>query len=119
MTRVRQLIETLELQPHPEGGWYREVFRSTAHVTPADGRPARSAMTSIYFLLEAGQHSRWHRVVSDEVWVHLEGTPNGEPEPRYRHEAGMTVLHQVVQESTVFGLCRTAASTKHRPPPPA
>jgi hypothetical protein len=42
---------------------------------PQDGRPARSALTSIYFLLEATQHSRWHRVLSDEVWVHLEGAP--------------------------------------------
>lgn len=71
--RARQLIEQLQLQPHPEGGWYREVFRSQGHVMPQDGRPARSALTSIYFLLEATQQSRWHRVLSDEVWVHLEG----------------------------------------------
>lgn len=73
--RTRQLIEQLQLQPHPEGGWYREMFRSSSQVTPQDGRPARSALTSIYFLLEAAQHSRWHRVLSDEVWVHLEGAP--------------------------------------------
>jgi uncharacterized protein len=73
--RVRQLIEQLQLQPHPEGGWYREVFRSQGQVLPQDGRPARSALTSIYFLLEAAQHSRWHRVLSDEVWVYLEGAP--------------------------------------------
>lgn len=65
----------MQLQPHPEGGWYREVFRSAGQVMPQDGRPARSALTSIYFLLEAAQHSRWHRVLSDEVWVHLEGAP--------------------------------------------
>ncbi|WP_162570339.1 MULTISPECIES: cupin domain-containing protein [unclassified Variovorax] len=73
--RARQLIETLQLQPHPEGGWFREVFRSTAQVVPADGRPARQALTTIYFLLEAHQHSRWHTVRSDEVWIHLEGVP--------------------------------------------
>ena len=73
--RALQLIEQLQLQPHPEGGWYREVFRSQGHVVPQDGRPARSALTSIYFLLEATQQSRWHRVLSDEVWVHLEGAP--------------------------------------------
>ena len=73
--RARQLIEQLQLQPHPEGGWYREVFRSQGQVIPQDGRPARSALTSIYFLLEAAQHSRWHRVLSDEVWVYLEGAP--------------------------------------------
>ena len=73
--RALQLIEQLQLQPHPEGGWYREVFRSQGQVMPRDGRPARSALTSIYFLLDAAQHSRWHRVLSDEVWVHLEGMP--------------------------------------------
>jgi predicted cupin superfamily sugar epimerase len=73
--RALQLIDQLQLQPHPEGGWYREVFRSPKQVMPQDGRPARSALTSIYFLLEAGQHSRWHCVLSDEVWVHLEGAP--------------------------------------------
>lgn len=73
--RARQLITSLQLQPHPEGGWYREVFRSAVQVSPQDGRPPRNALTAIYFLLEAGQHSRWHKVLSDEVWVHLEGAP--------------------------------------------
>lgn len=71
--RARHLIEQLRLKPHPEGGWYCEVFRSTQQVAPQDGRPVRNALTSIYFLLDATQHSRWHRVLSDEVWVHLEG----------------------------------------------
>jgi len=51
------------------------VFRSSVHVAPADGRPRRDALTTIYFLLESHQHSRWHRVLSDEVWVHLGGAP--------------------------------------------
>lgn len=73
--RAQHLIETLKLQPHPEGGWFKEVFRSAAQVMPADGRQARQALTTIYFLLEAHQHSRWHRVLSDEVWIYLEGAP--------------------------------------------
>ena len=73
--RARELIDTLRLQAHPEGGWYREVFRSPGLVRPDDGRAPRSALTCIYFLLEAGRHSRWHKVLSDEVWVHLEGAP--------------------------------------------
>ena len=72
--RALALIEELGLLPHPEGGWYREVFRSTDWVQPADARPARSAVTTIDFLLEAGQFSAWHRVLSDEVWHLLEGT---------------------------------------------
>jgi len=71
--RIRALIDSLQLQPHPEGGYYREIFRS-GHTVSADGnRAERKALTAIYFLLEAGQCSRWHRVLSDEVWSHLEG----------------------------------------------
>lgn len=74
-SRAQELVTALKLQPHPEGGWFREVFRSAASVKPANDRPARSALTTIYFLLEYGRHSRWHRVLSDESWVHLEGAP--------------------------------------------
>lgn len=73
--RVRFLIENLNLKPHPEGGYYREVFRSGRLVVPSDHRACRNALTAIYFLLEAGQFSRWHCVLSDEVWCHLEGDP--------------------------------------------
>ena len=73
--RAARLIEELGLVPHPEGGWYRELHRSAATVTPADGRPPRAALTTIYFLLPAGEHSRWHRVASDEVWHFYEGHP--------------------------------------------
>ena len=73
--RVETLIRSLGLAPHPEGGYYREVFRSTRTVTPSGDRPRRQALTAIYFLLAAGQHSRWHRVGSDETWTFLEGEP--------------------------------------------
>jgi predicted cupin superfamily sugar epimerase len=71
--RARALIDGLRLQPHPEGGHYREVHRSAAHVTPHDGRATRTAGTAIYFLLSIGEFSRWHRVTSDETWHHYEG----------------------------------------------
>ena len=74
-TRIQTLIDALHLKPHPEGGFYGEVFRSTLDVSPADGRPVRQALTAIHFLLSAGQVSRWHRVLSDEAWSHLEGDP--------------------------------------------
>jgi predicted cupin superfamily sugar epimerase len=73
--RAAELIASLGLAPHPEGGWYREVFRSSRRVTPHDGRDSRSALTHIDFLLAAGQASAWHRVRSDEVWQLLEGGP--------------------------------------------
>lgn len=72
--RAAELIRHLSLQPHPEGGFYREIWRSTARVT-ARHRPERSAMTTIYFLLAAGSFSAWHRVRSDEVWHWYEGDP--------------------------------------------
>jgi predicted cupin superfamily sugar epimerase len=73
--RVEQLIRSLKLAPHPEGGHYAETWRSTLQVIPTDGREGRSALTTIYFLLPAGAVSRWHRVRSDEAWIHLEGAP--------------------------------------------
>jgi len=72
---VAGLIARLGLAPHPEGGHYREVFRSAAQVRPEDGRPARAALTAIHFLLAAGERSRWHQVRSDEVWHHADGGP--------------------------------------------
>jgi predicted cupin superfamily sugar epimerase len=72
--RARQLIESLRLAPHPEGGAFREVFRAKSAVS-ASGGGARPAATHIYFLLVAGEHSRWHRVAYDEVWHVYEGAP--------------------------------------------
>jgi hypothetical protein len=71
--RAEELIRLLALRPHPEGGFYRETFRSAARVT-GSRRPERSALTTIYFLLAAG-FSAWHRVQSDEVWHWYEGEP--------------------------------------------
>ena len=73
--RRDDLIRQLELQPHPEGGFYREVFRASAGVEPHDGRGQRAALTVIYFLLGRGDTSRWHRVQSDETWHFVEGAP--------------------------------------------
>lgn len=69
--QARRIIESLGLASHPEGGWFREIYRSSSVVeTP---RGARSAVTAIYYLLQAGQFSRWHVVESDEVWHFLGG----------------------------------------------
>jgi predicted cupin superfamily sugar epimerase len=67
------LIARLKLEPHPEGGWYREIHRSAELLQTARG--PRAALTSIYFLLERGQYSRWHVVASDEIWHHAGGAP--------------------------------------------
>lgn len=75
IARAQQLIETLALEPHPEGGWYRQVHKSAEKVTRHADGAERSALTTIYFLLVEGTHSRWHCVQSDEVWHFYEGDP--------------------------------------------
>lgn len=65
-----ELIKRLKLEPHPEGGWYRETWRSEAAMP--DGR---AAATAILFLLERGQRSHWHRVDAEELWIFQAGTP--------------------------------------------
>ena len=65
----------LDLQPHPEGGWYRETWRTGVSFTPAGRAGARASATAIYFLLVPGERSRWHRVASDELWLWHRGGP--------------------------------------------
>jgi predicted cupin superfamily sugar epimerase len=64
-----RLIATLDLKPHPEGGYYRETFRDTAQMG------GRANSTAIYFLLKAGEISRWHRVDAVEIWHWHKGAP--------------------------------------------
>ena len=63
------IISALDLAPHPEGGWYREIFRDTPSAS------GRAHSTAIYFLLEAGQVSHWHRIDAVEVWHWYAGAP--------------------------------------------
>jgi predicted cupin superfamily sugar epimerase len=69
------LAVQLDLQPHPEGGWFRETWRSSASFWPAGYPGQRSAATAIYFLLHPGEESRWHVVRSDELWFWHSGGP--------------------------------------------
>lgn len=61
------IIKALDMQPHPEGGWYKETWRNSSQ--------PRSLGTAIYFLLEAHQHSHWHKVDADEMWHWYAGSP--------------------------------------------
>ncbi|MCQ0987285.1 cupin domain-containing protein [Jiella marina] len=66
-----KIVKSLELKPHPEGGWYRETFRDER--VDKDGR---SRSTAIYYMLEAGETSEWHRVTdATEVWHWYAGAP--------------------------------------------
>ena len=66
-TEADRLIRLLDLKPHPEGGHFRETYR--------DGNQGRAHSTAIYFLLKAGEVSRWHRVDAAEVWHFYRGAP--------------------------------------------
>lgn len=66
------VIRLLGLRPHPEGGHYRETFRDSRR---ADAGSGRAASTAIYFLLRAGEISRWHKVDAAEVWHWYAGAP--------------------------------------------
>ncbi len=75
-SRPEALIARFALQPHPEGGWYRELHRSAGQVCRSDDGKQRAGLTVIAFLLTEGQCSRWHRVEGgDEVWHHAGGDP--------------------------------------------
>ncbi|WP_227269419.1 cupin domain-containing protein [Roseobacter weihaiensis] len=64
---AQEIIETLRLSPHPEGGHYRQTW-----VAENDGRPSG---TCIYFLLAVGERSHWHRVDATEIWLYHAGAP--------------------------------------------
>lgn len=69
---AEDLIEILQLTPHPEGGAFRETYRSTIS---AKTEPERSVCTAIYFLLRQNESSEWHRVKSDELYHFYGGGP--------------------------------------------
>lgn len=71
--RASELIKLLDLEPHPEGGYFSEIFRSSSLVKIPNGSIERRAMTEIYFLLTLDDYSCWHRVSRDEVWHYYEG----------------------------------------------
>ena len=72
---LAELVQRWQLQPHPEGGWYREVQRSSISVVRPDGHQ-RSAITTVLFLLGAEDVSRWHCVHGgDEIWTFISGAP--------------------------------------------
>jgi len=79
MLNAKQLIQQYHLQPHPEGGWYKETYKSAEQI-PAAALPARfggarTFSTAIYFLLEQENFSAFHRIKSDECWHFYAGDP--------------------------------------------
>ncbi|MFC3651215.1 cupin domain-containing protein [Dyella humi] len=78
LNNVAEIIKQLDLQPHPEGGFYRRTYRSDERITrtKADGTSTqRHASTGIYYLLQGQAYSAWHRIDSDEMWHFYAGDP--------------------------------------------
>ena len=79
MSNAKTWIESLNLLPHPEGGYYREIYRSENTIgksaLPSGYSGNRSVGTSIYYLLKSGQKSLLHRIKSDEIWHYYDGSP--------------------------------------------
>lgn len=72
------IVDELDLEPHPEGGYYRETWRAERRLPEEalDGYPAgRRAGTSILYLLETDDRSEWHRLRADEMWLFHQGDP--------------------------------------------
>ena len=77
-TRIEELIRKLELLDHPEGGYYRETYRSRGLISASELSPSfgggRNYSTAIYFLLTSENFSAFHRIRQDEVWHFYEGS---------------------------------------------
>ena len=105
--RINELIEKMALLPHPEGGYYKETYRS---IETIDGE--QSLMTSILFLLTSENASNFHRIQSDEHWYFHEGSPltvhvigeNGHEQKLLGLglSAGQSPYH-LVQKQDIFG----------------
>ena len=72
---IPEFARDLHLVPHPEGGWYKETWRSDISFSPEGYPGPRRAASAIYFLLNPGERSRWHVVRSDEIWLWHAGGP--------------------------------------------
>ncbi|SEU18197.1 cupin domain-containing protein [Paenibacillus sp. NFR01] len=76
---ISPLVEALGLQPHVEGGWYKRLWNSSVEIPQetlgASYSGPRASASSIYFLLHEGEESKWHKVLSDEIWLWHSGSP--------------------------------------------
>ena len=72
---AKEWVKKLGLAEHPEGGYFRETFRSRIQVSAPGFAGGRSASTAIYYLLKSGQFSAFHRIKSDELWHLYAGSP--------------------------------------------
>ncbi|MBS2097856.1 cupin domain-containing protein [Carboxylicivirga linearis] len=72
---VKGIVDCYQMERHPEGGWFKEVYRSAMDVVSSNKENSRSALTSIYYLLADSDFSAFHRIQSPEVWYYHKGMP--------------------------------------------
>lgn len=98
-SKINYYVEKLEMQPHPEGGFYKETYRSVGSIPKkclTDFEEERSCSTGIYFLLAKENFSAFHRIKSDEMWHFYDGdglviheiTPSGD---YLKHKLGLSL----------------------------
>lgn len=78
MKTAAHWVKKLDLQPHPEGGYYKETYRSAEHYSgalPSRYEGSRAFGTAIYFMITSGNPSHFHRLKSDELWFFHDGSP--------------------------------------------
>lgn len=121
---AQDLIERLRLMPHPEGGFFRETYRAPLQLGAQALSPQfagmRNASTAIYYLLAAGDRSRFHRIRSDEIWHFYQGDPLQVVEITEAGSISVTLLgndiaagqvsQHVVPAGRWFGACPAAGS---------
>lgn len=105
MTELPEWVRRLDLAPHPEGGWYRETWRSATTISHQSLPPhydgPRSAGTAILFVLMPGQQSAWHTVRSAELWLYHRGSPLVLEHGPARQGATRTVLGADIEAGQV------------------
>ncbi len=108
--RIQELVNLLQMNPHPEGGFYAETYRSEKSLSTTNGE--RNLITSIFFLLTSEHVSHFHRIKSDELWfwhegsslsVHLLGEKGHEILKLGPSDQAGTLPQQLVKANTVFG----------------
>lgn len=104
-----EIITRLQLEPHPEGGWFRQTWIA--------GNAGRATGTCIYFLLRAGENSHWHRVDATEIWLYHSGAPlilsisENDSGPARDHILGPDLSRGTPQQIVPEGHWQSARST--------
>ncbi len=123
MNRVEDIVDRLGMNSHPEGGYYKETYRSKSmipqHVLSEEFTGARNYSTAIYFLLTSDNFSAFHRIKQDEIWHYYEGSslyvhviePNGEYK---KHSVGINLDQEELPQLVVPAGCWFASSVKNK-----